>query len=376
MGGRTRVALVYPLDDYRQTIMFFSISKQQNNDFPNHIKWGEFCVDFDNGWTITANLIRKGYLGKSCEIRYSDTGIELTSGLRQTFPIFIDSETFVVSNLLPGNSVLGNVTITSTAILTTPAAAIEFKKLNLTDDMIINQINSTIENTILNFKTNSPIKLFLTGGVDTVLLASYVIKNKIPYELVTYEHFDLDYFMCHNRSKLKKFWAYKSMHYWKSQAFLLSGANGDEMMLRNPYDAFLTLKYFGEDLVAECQKKHYYHNSHFLKSHNLAEFENLSTVTFENETQLKDFILNRNASDFQHWHLGNTITLTPFDNLDLTNLMLNLSYPTLRGQLLDASITKELITRNAPTLLKYVSKDKNSNNFNNIANLFEGIESL
>ena len=69
--------------------MFFSISKQVNNDFPNHVKWGEFCVDFDNGWTVSANLISKGYPGKSCEIRYSDIGIELTSGNRQTFPIFI-----------------------------------------------------------------------------------------------------------------------------------------------------------------------------------------------------------------------------------------------------------------------------------------------
>jgi hypothetical protein len=179
--------------------MFFSISKHVNNDFPNHIKWGEFCVDFDNGWTVSDNLISKGYPGKSCKIQYSDIGIELTSGERQTFPIYIDDTNFVVSNLLHmPNSFLGDVIISSDVITKITSPSHTFIKLNLADDVIIDQINTTIEQSILNFKFDKPVKLFLTGGVDTLLLAAYVVKHNIPYELVNYEHFDLDYFMCHS----------------------------------------------------------------------------------------------------------------------------------------------------------------------------------
>lgn len=356
--------------------MFFSISKQLNNDFPNHIKWGEFCIDFDNGWAITSNSISKGYPEKSCLISYNNNQVTINSGQRQTFPLFIDDEQFVVSNIEFGQFFVGEVTVTPSAILKTPTAPLEFTNLNLTDTEIISNINDVITNTFLNFKQTSPFKLFLTGGVDTILLASYVVKNNIPYELVTYEHFDLDYFMCYNRSKLKNFWAYKSLQHWKETTTLLSGANGDEMMLRNPYDAYLILKHYGEDLVSACRQQHYYHNSHFLKSKNIAEYIKLTSTSFASDIELKNYVLKRNSVDFQHWHLGNTITFTPFDNLEITNLMLNLSYPALRSQLLDAGISKELIKLNAPELLKYLSDDKNSNNFKKLAGLFEGTETL
>ena len=357
--------------------MFFSISKQVNNDFPNHVKWGEFCIDFDNGWTVSANLISKGYPGKSCEIKHSDTGIELTSGERQTFPIYIDDTNFVVSNLLhTSNSFLGNVVVSSNSITRITSSTPAFIKLNLTDDEIINQIDATIERTILNFKTDNPIKLFLTGGVDTLLLASYVVKNKIPYELVTCEHYELDYFMCHNRSKLKKFWAYKSLQYWRSTEILLSGAHGDEMMMRNPYDACITLNYFGEDIIEVCKQQQFYHSSYFLKDKFADTHEQAKKLIFADEQALKTHIVVRNSMDWQHWHLGNTTTLTPYDNLTLINLVLNLSYPILRSQILDASINKLLIERNAPDLLRLLSDDKNTNNFKKLARLYEGLESL
>jgi len=377
MVGYFKNSTVRPLDDHRQAIMFFSISKHVNNDFPNHVKWGEFCIDFDNGWTVSANLISKGYPGKSCEIQYSDIGIELTSGRRQTFPIFIDDVNFVVSNLLPTpNSFLGNVIVGSDSITRIAGPLPAFIKLELTDDEIIDQIDSTIERAILNFKTDKPIKLFLTGGVDTLLLASYVVKNKIPYELVTCEHYDLDYFMCHNRSKLKKFWAYKSLQHWRDPEVLLSGANGDEMLMRNPYDARIVTTYFGEDLIEICKQQHFYHSSYFLKDKFSVMLENAKQKTFASEEELKQHIIIRNSNDFQHWHLGNTTTLAPYDNLELINLILNLSYPMLRMQILDAGVHKLLIKRNAPELLNLLSDDKNTDNFKKLANLYEGIESL
>jgi hypothetical protein len=356
--------------------MFFSISKHINNDFPNHIKWGEFCVDFDNGWTINENYISKGYPGKSCAISYSDDSVHVDSGERQTFPMFIDAEKFVVSNLLSGDFFVGEVSVTANSIIRIDKPSSKFKKLNLTDSEIIDQIDTTIENTILNFETDKPVKLFLTGGVDTLLLAAYVVKNKIPYELVNCEHFDLDYFMCHNRSKLKQFWAYKSLQHWRTPEVLLSGANGDEMLMRNPYDACIVLNYFNEDIVEVCKQQPYYHSGYFLKEKFASTLEAAKQIKFHSEAELKEHVVIRNSNDFQHWHLGNTITLSPYDNLNLINLVLNLSYPILRTQILDAGIHKLLIERNAPQLLRLLSNDKNTNNFKKLAGIYEGLESL
>ena len=357
--------------------MFFSISKQQNNDFPNHIRWGEFFVDFDNGWAVTDSTISKGHEGKSCKIQYTVNSIQLTTGIRQTFPIFINDEKFIVSNLLHlPEFFVGDVSITTDSITRTKTAEPTFVKLDLTDDKIIDHINTTIEQSILNFKFDKPVKLFLTGGVDTLLLAAYVVKHGIPYELVNYEHFDLDYFMCHNRSKLKQFWAYKSLQYWRTPEVLLSGANGDEMLMRNPHDACITLNHFGEDIIEVSKQQHYYHSNYFTKEKFAGIIDHAKTLSFATEQELKHHIVVRNSMDWQHWHLGNTITLTPYDNLNLINLVLNLSYPVLRTQILDAGIHKLLIERNAPNLLRLLSNDKNTNNFKNLSALYEGLESL
>jgi asparagine synthetase B (glutamine-hydrolysing) len=357
--------------------MFFSISKQQQNDFPNHVQWGEFFIDFDNGWTVTDSSITKGYEGKSCDIRYIDNSVRLTAGVRQTFPLFVDEENFIVSNLFDNsNAFVGSVTVTPTEIYRMEYPVPQFTNLNLTDDEIINQIDTVIKNSILNIKHNKPVKLFLTGGVDTLLLASYVVKYKVPYELVTCEHYDLDYFMCHNRSKLKKYWAYKSLQHYRTPEVLLSGSNGDEMLGRHPADVCMILNYFDEDIVEISKQQKIYHSKYFLREKFIAEYEKIKQIKFASEQELKQYIVVRNSVDFQHWHLGNTITYSPYDNLELINLVLNLSYPILKTQMLNAGVQKLLIERNAPELLRFLSDDKNSNNFEKLSALYEGIESL
>ena len=357
--------------------MFFSISKSKNIDFPNHIMWGNMHVGFDNGWSVNDTKISKGYSDKGCDIFYQDGSIHINSVGRQSFPIFIDNENFIVSNLYKTSKFLiGDVTITSNEIVTSPAPEVQFTKLDLTDDEIINLIDTTIRDSILNFVTDKPFKVFLTGGVDTALITSYVLRYNLPYELVCEEHIDLDYFMSYNRRNLKKFWAYNSMHHWRTPSVLLSGANGDEMLLRNPMDAFNVMTFYGEDLVEECRAVNYYHSGHFLKDKHLAEYAELEKTVYASEDDLKQSIYVRNSQDFQHWHLGNTITFTPLDNLSLNNLMLNLSYPMLKTQLLDGAISKLLIEKNYPSLLKFVSPKKNLNNFALLAELYEGKISL
>ena len=56
--------------------------------------------------------------------------------------------------------------------------------------------------------------------------------------------------------------------------------------------------------------------------------------------------------------------------------MLNFSYPYVRTQLLDAGISKQLIARNDPAFLKFVSPSKNNMNFQHLTTVFEGLETF
>jgi len=355
--------------------MFFSISKIQNNSFPNHIRSGNLFIDFDDGWTVNKTSITKGYNGKGCEILF-DSIVTIMPNGRQSFPIFIDETNFIISNLFFQTTIfVGKVIIVDDTIIKIDAPTPQFKELELSDSEIIDQIDQTITNNILNFNSNKPFKIFLTGGVDTALISAYVLKHKLPYELVRSEHIDLDYFLCWNRKKLKNFWAYKSIHHWTTSSVLLSGANGDEMMIRNPYDAFNIMKFYGEDLVDECRSNNYYHSKHFLKDKHIHGYREL-TSAYNTEYELKQSIYSRNNFDFQHWHLGNTLTFAPLDDLTINELTLNLSFNTLKTQMLDASISKQLIERTYPSIMQYVSPLKNTENFIDLALLYSGQTTL
>jgi hypothetical protein len=374
--------------------MFFSISKIQNEDFPNHLVKNGLHIDFDNGWTVTDNFIYKGYIdsgilkdvidvdqlrtstGKFCVLYFANDGTEIITGERQKFPMYIDYENNTVTNIGIAPHTTASIRINVSTITITSPPLKTFTKLNLTDEEIINEVDNILSTSICKFKTDTPLKLFLSGGVDTLLLASYLIKNDIDYELIMYEHTDMDYFLCRTRSKLKHFWAYPTLQHWRTPNVLISGANGDEMLLRNPIDAFHFFKYNGADLVSACQENNLYHSKHFLKEKHIKLYSELDNSSFSSEEELKNYILNRNAIDYQHWHLGNTLTFTPFDNLELNQLMLNLSNEQLSEQLLDAQITKLLIEKNAPELLKYLSPAKNYKNFENLSYIYDGRKKL
>jgi hypothetical protein len=64
-------------------------------------------------------------------------------------------------------------------------------------------------------------------------------------------------------------------------------------------------------------------------------------------------------NDHQQWHLDNTITFTPLKDIRITNLLLRLSYNNIFGQIVDAAISKELVNRNCPQLLRHLETHKN-----------------
>ena len=70
-------------------------------------------------------------------------------------------------------------------------------------------------------------------------------------------------------------------------------------------------------------------------------------------------------NDFQHWHLDETLTFTPFKDLDLVQLILKGSKDLIQKQAADAYINKELIKLTNVANLKLISNYKNFDVFEN-----------
>jgi hypothetical protein len=68
------------------------------------------------------------------------------------------------------------------------------------------------------------------------------------------------------------------------------------------------------------------------------------------------------VNDWQHWHLGNTLTWTPFRDLELFKLFLALPYEQAVAQIMNSAVSCELIERNVPGLTQVLSDQKNTGN--------------
>jgi hypothetical protein len=82
-------------------------------------------------------------------------------------------------------------------------------------------------------------------------------------------------------------------------------------------------------------------------------------------------ILNILINDHQHWHLGNTLTWTPFKDIEIAKILLQCPIEDLLPQFLDARLTKDLIIDYNPDIIDYLSKYKNHNNKENLYMLSE-----
>ena len=74
-------------------------------------------------------------------------------------------------------------------------------------------------------------------------------------------------------------------------------------------------------------------------------------------------LCNTVANDWQHWHIGNTLTWTPLRDLELFKLCLALPYDQAIGQIVNSAVSRELIERNVPGLTQVLSDQKNTGNF-------------
>lgn len=379
--------------------MFFSISSQPNKNFFNHYKFKNVTISYDNGWQLVNDqFLYKGYTdkllditevcnsdinlpGNYCVLDFSSDIIKIKHSLHRSFPIFYNDQTItnleMVGNLIgAANDCFITGDIFSVTVLAPNKTKFKFE--SLTEDQVITNIDNILSNKIEYFvaNCNKKIKVFLSGGIDSMLVFSYIKKYTNNYELLDYEHFEFDDFICKNRIKIKRnFWGYDQIHHWKTNEILSSGAPGDEFMLRNPVMANLFLLHHGLDIL-DIIDKDSMHYDYFTSPKNIKKYKEVKSnkqllQLLKNKNLLYNYFCELNLNDFQHWHLGNTLTFTPLRDIHIFHNILQLPLDSAIGQIKDSKISKKLIEKQDAELLNFLSLEKNKESLENLYSLYK-----
>lgn len=360
--------------------MFFHIADQPQENYPCHWHMDNFCVSTDSGWQLaqvgTAQVLYKGYadaaelsdllleivlqstphtLGNFCALVVVDGTLTIQTDRYRSFPIYITDHS--INNLIASE----RTAWTDSLITVHSDLAVTENKFNVIGSAWlptsnIDQIDQLLSEKIQQFLNHNtrPLRVFLSGGVDTLLLYSYICKFQAKHEMVWNLHTDLDEFYLSNSSDIKKHWGYRQIHHWQEPCVLVSGTPGDEFMLRSPTTANQYLLNIGSSIPLQLlHRPDCMHHSYFAQY--LSMFESQTRAT---RPQLCDTVVN----DWQHWHLGNTLTWTPLRDLQLFKMFLALPDEQAIDQIMDSAVSKALIERNVPGLTRVLSHQKNTGN--------------
>jgi len=383
--------------------MFFEISKSKNEHFSSsRLLKNSLVINVDSGWeehTINEHqLFFKGYHNE----KFSNFDLFLKTIEDPTpkfqgnfFIILVDNKNCVITHdigraspLVKKESSISNLYAVTDSNAKTNIWADRFltvdESFNVKENVfspytnvfpeydlssalkrVDNILSEAFESFLIN--NNKPIKLFLTGGIDTITLYAYLDRFTKKYELIDFEYKKFTHFYRQNwQKRLQKFWAYKQIHSWgEDPTVLVTGGNGDEYFLRGPVTANMMLMHYNINMCEALEQyPECYHYDYFKKEKNYKIF-----VDQQNDNKLKlqlkfkentiKNILNILINDHQHWHIDGTIFFTPFKNIEIAKTILGLSKTEFVQQVLDASFQKQLIKNIDPDKLKFLSKFKN-----------------
>jgi len=377
--------------------MFFYVGQQTQENFSHWYELGPFHVSTDAGWHVIDTqhyrCIYKGYvdtctldsaidqiineieptlLGNFCAIVYNNlsNSIKIKSDRYRSFPIWFDSDG--VTNLYKKThtawtdsliEIKDDGTITESKF----DAIGHIDSSTATIDEVLELIDQRLCEKTQNFLQHNslPIRSFLSGGVDSLLVYSYLQRFTTNFEMVRCNHIDFDRFWLKNSGTLKKLWGYGQIHHWSSPCVLTSGAPGDEFMLRSPTTVNLYLRLQGYDmlhLLDDPQWQDCLHHTYFNRDKHRAIFDNKDALPDWNRHEMMWNICNILLNDWQHWHIGNTLTWTPLRDLDIIKCLLRLPPDLALGQIMNSDISQRLIEKNRLGLSQAISKQKNSGN--------------
>jgi hypothetical protein len=119
------------------------------------------------------------------------------------------------------------------------------------------------------------------------------------------------------------------------------------------------------DLLEQAEWHDCLHSAYFRKKDNYEIFKQPATAT---PWDLCNIIVN----DWQHWHLGNTLTWTPLRDLEIFKLLLRLPMDAAVEQVMNSKLSIQLIEQNCPGLSAGLSTQKNSGNvLSNLTRIYE-----
>lgn len=373
--------------------MFFSVSQNKQDNFPNHYQIGKLWISADSGWTQTTvrgkTVVYKGYtesgsieqnlesiiaqeqpelLGNFCVFVWDGDQLAVKTDFWRSFPIWYDRTQ--ITNLTP----LEHTVYTDGIISIHHDLEITYKNYDpigsidpteITWSQAVSQVDRILTDRISNFlnQNNKTLRVFLSGGVDTLLVYSYVKKLGADHELIEYHHIDYDYFWKNNSDKLNKFWGYTQIHHWREPTVLVSGAPGDEFMLRSPTTANLWLLHHGTDILEQLDlNPDCLHRNYFLRNYHVEIFKDqrLNNNQTLNDQSLHRQLCNILLNDWQHWHLGNTITWTPLRDLHIFKTLVRLNPADGIKQIMNSDLSRQLIENNVPGLTALLSNQKNT----------------
>lgn len=378
--------------------MFFHIGKTTQSNFPHNHESKQFVVSLDEGWKHTQHqgndIWFKGYLdsgildehvisisqeetptfdGNFCVIKVFDQGAVVRTDRLRSFPLWYNT-TQGLTNLKN----IGDTYWTDSCVMLRNDMSIIHSNFDVIGpientissfDEVANTVDQILTNKTKEFLAglNEPIKVFLSGGIDTALVFSYIQKHTDNYTVIDYLHCDLDYFYLNNHDTLSNLWGYNQIHHWKTPGVLASGAPGDEFMGRSPTTANLMLLYHGTsipkllalDKYKDCMHRYYFDKPKYFDQWQDQE-TNYQQLTLDESIRT---CCNYNVNDWQHWHFGNTLTWTPLRNIEIYKAISRLPVDDLADQVMNSVLSKHLIARNNPKILEYLSEQKNSQNF-------------
>jgi hypothetical protein len=379
--------------------MFFEISKIANEAYPNnHRVLDEVYFNCDLGWEKHSHgghiIFYKGYLlDDIAQDEFFDNLIQdPTPKYRGNFLAIIVGDKITVTNdscrgsplQFTQHQKITNLDQDLTAIWADKYVTIdkalfveqhqftpyEAQYQDISFEDAVKKVDDIFCESFENFlsKNTRPLKLFLSGGIDTLTMYSYLKKFTSNFELIDYEYMKFTHFYTKNwHSKIRKFWGYTQMHSWGDvPAAILTGGCGDEYNLRGPYTLSKLTAYHGIDVIGLlADNKDCYHYTYFNKDKNKKHFQS-QQEQWQSRDQVIDFVLNNLVNDHQHWHLDETICFTPNKDLRIPNTIMRMPKQDIINQVLNAEFNKQLIIKNNADDLKMLSRQKNHAGLENV----------
>jgi hypothetical protein len=383
--------------------MFFELSKNKNQNYPNNYELKNGIVfNCDLGWQRIEYknhiIFFKGYILdkiKDEEFYESIINDPIPKFNGNFFSVIVGEKITITNDINRGSPLqyVQNEKVTNLEKDLTPVCSDKYLTVdsamtvneasfapytasyeNINYDDALKQVNEILCNSFESFlsKNNKPLKVFLSGGIDTITLYSYIKKFTKNFELVDYEYKKFTHFYVKNwQTKIKKFWGYNQMHSWGDiPTVLVTGGCGDEYLMRGPATLPVLAGYHKIDALALLEKNtDCYHYMYFNRDENKKKFQNKKIKNITSKKIMIDYILNNLINDHQHWHIDETIFFTPFKNIAIANIILNCSKEHIIDQMLNAQFNKDLIIRNNPDDLKFLSKYKNFDTMKNLYTL-------